>query len=240
VLGTLILWFGWNGFNCGSTLEMGEESGLLAAQVAMNTAISAATGGLSVFCLRYLMTKAYDVCGLCNGILAGLVSITAPCGNVEAGSALAIGLIGAFVYLGSSKLLLKLEIDDPVDAVPVHGFCGCWGVLAAALFDWGVGFDHFHGNSGFHCRTDENGSCATGLFGSAIGAHIIMLLAIIGWSGLFSGATFWLLRMTGTLRIDEMTEESGVDAVKHCPSKAYAIPHSIVDAGSPGRVSPRM
>jgi Amt family ammonium transporter len=238
VLGTMVLWFGWNGFNCGSTLEMNEEAGLLAAQVAMNTTISAATGGLAVFCLRYVMTKSYDVCGLCNGILAGLVSITAPCGNVEAGSALAIGLIGAFVYQGASVLLVRLEIDDPVDAVPVHGFCGCWGVLAAALFDWGVGFDNFHGRSDFHCMTDEDGSCATGLFGRVIGAHIVMLIAIIGWSGVLSGLTFFLLKLTGTLRINQDKELDGVDAAKHCPSKAYAIPAATGKPESPERVTP--
>jgi len=233
VLGTFILWFGWNGFNCGSTLEMNEEVGLLAAQVVMNTTISAATGGLTVFFLRFLIMGAYDVCGMCNGILAGLVSITAPCANVEAGSAFSIGLIGAFVYQAFSMLLVKLEVDDPLDAVPVHCFCGCWGILAAAVFDWGNGFDHFHGNSGFHCMTDGDGNCATGLFGKVIGAQIVMLLCIIGWSSLFSGVTFLLLKKTGTLRIDEYTEESGVDAAKHCPAKAYAIP--AVEYVSPGK-----
>merc|ERR1719454_2411095 len=136
VLGTFILWFGWYGFNCGSTLGMSSTStGALAAQVAMNTTLAAATGGISVFLIRYAIMKKYDVGGLCNGILAGLVSITAGCGNVESGSAVAIGLIGAFVYQGASMLLVKLKIDDPVDASPVHGACGIWGVLAAGLFD---------------------------------------------------------------------------------------------------------
>merc|ERR1719282_1195394 len=162
VLGTFILWFGWYGFNCGSTLGMDQATGELAAHVAMNTTIAAATAGIVVFFLRFAIYRYYDVGGLCNGILAGLVSITAPCGNVEAGSALVIGLIGAFVYQGSSMLLQKLKIDDPVDAVPVHGFCGIWGVLAAALFDWGKGFDHFHGWSGFSCTHGDNGDCADG------------------------------------------------------------------------------
>ncbi|CAE7646555.1 amtB, partial [Symbiodinium microadriaticum] len=94
VLGTFALWFGWYGFNPGSTLGMHTgDTGAMAAQVAMNTTLSAATGGITVFLLRYAIMKKYDVGGLCNGILAGLVSITAGCGNVECGSAFAIGLL---------------------------------------------------------------------------------------------------------------------------------------------------
>ena len=95
VLGTFALWFGWYGFNPGSTLTMKSGSdGALAAQVAMNTTLAAATGGITVFLLRYVITHKYDVGALCNGILAGLVSITAGCGNMESGSAFATGLIG--------------------------------------------------------------------------------------------------------------------------------------------------
>merc|ERR1719282_220333 len=167
VLGTFILWFGWYGFNCGSTLGMNQEKGALAAQVAMNTTMAAATGGTVVFFLRFALLRKYDTGGLCNGILAGLVSITAGCGNVEAGSALLIAVIGGFVYQGSSMLLQKLKIDDPVDAVPVHGACGIWGVLAAVLFDWGKGVENFHGWSGFSCMQDEDGSCTEGLWPKA-------------------------------------------------------------------------
>ncbi|CAK0828784.1 unnamed protein product [Prorocentrum cordatum] len=224
VLGTFILWVGWYGFNCGSTLSMNEGAGLMAAQVAMNTTISAATGGMTVFFLRYIISHTYDVGGLCNGILAGLVSITAPCGNVEAGSALMIGFIGAFVYQGCSMLLQKLKIDDPVDAVPVHGACGIWGVLAAFFFDWGVGFKHFHGWSGFSCTVDpDTGNCDDYATGNVLAAHIVMILAIILWSGTLSGATFFVLKMTGKLRIDEQTEDMGLDAAKHSPPKAYTM-----------------
>merc|ERR1712032_1038005 len=93
VLGTFILWFGWYGFNCGSTLAMNSVTwGMLAAQVAMNTTMSAAFGGLTVFLIRYAMFRKYDIGGFCNGILAGLVSITAGCANVETGSACLIGI----------------------------------------------------------------------------------------------------------------------------------------------------
>jgi len=224
VLGTLSLWFGWYGFNCGSTLGMSDAStGAMGAQVAMNTTLAAATGGITVFVARYLITKLYDVGGLCNGILAGLVSITAPCGNVESGSAIFIGLVGGLIYQGSSMLQQKLKIDDPVDASSVHGAAGIWGVLAAGIFDWGAGFDHFHGWSGFSCMTNEDGSCQTGIGGKAIGAQIVLCLAVIAWSGTLSGLTFFALKKTGYLRVDESTEEVGMDMKHHSPSKAYSI-----------------
>merc|ERR1719316_1845961 len=113
VLGTFILWFGWCGFNPGSTLGLSDAgTALMAAHVMMNTTLSAATGGVTVFLLTFAISKKYDCAALCNGILAGLVSITAGCGNVESGSAVVIGLVGAFVYQGASMLLVKLQIDD--------------------------------------------------------------------------------------------------------------------------------
>eukprot|EP00438_Fugacium_kawagutii_P034068 Skav205989 [mRNA] locus=scaffold2084:42327:45402:+ [translate_table: standard] len=226
VLGTFALWFGWYGFNPGSTLTMKSGGdGALAAQVAMNTTLSAATAGLSVFILRYIITKKYDVGALCNGILAGLVSITAGCGNMESGSAVATGVIGAIVYQAASMLLQKLKIDDPVDAVPVHGFCGAWGVLACGLFDWGKGVDTFHGWSGFGCMEYDEDSgksgCQTGIGGTAIGVQFIMVLCIVVWAGALSGIGFFVLNKTGFLRISEEVEEVGMDTHHHSPPKAY-------------------
>merc|ERR1719395_292751 len=121
VLGTFILWFGWCGFNSGSTLGMSDSgTALVAAHVMMNTTLSAATGGLTVFLLQYALTKKYYCAALCNGILAGLVSVTAPCSNVESGSAVLIGLLGGFLVVGSSNLIKKLKIDDPGDAWLPH------------------------------------------------------------------------------------------------------------------------
>merc|ERR1719217_844527 len=123
----------------------------------MNTTISAATGGMTVFILRYAMFKKYDLAGLCNGILAGLVSITAPCSNVETGSAVLIGIIGGFVYVASSALIQKCKVDDAVDAFSVHGACGIWGCIAAALFDFGAGFEKHHGWGGWSATSYEVG-----------------------------------------------------------------------------------
>merc|ERR1712232_1422414 len=135
VLGTFILWFGWYGFNCGSTLGLSDAgTGELAAHVAMNTTIAAATGGLVVFLLRVVILKgAYDIAGFCNGILAGLVSITAGCGNVDCGSAFVIAIIGGCIYQAASVTLKKLGIDDPIDAFAVHGAAGAWGVMGGFI-----------------------------------------------------------------------------------------------------------
>ncbi|CAE7286589.1 AMT1-1 [Symbiodinium natans] len=224
-MGTFILWFGWYGFNCGSTLGMNSiGQGFMAAHVAMNTTIAAATAGLTVFVLRLVMTKGkYDIGGFCNGILAGLVSITAPCGNVECGSAFAIALIGAFVYQGSSSLLKKLKVDDPIDAFAVHGACGAWGVMAAALFDWGEGFDLHHGWSGFACTADDSGACISGGNGDGFAANLLEVIMITLWSGFWTALIFLPLRFSGFLRVSDEDQDAGLDAVKHSPSKAYSI-----------------
>ncbi|CAE7236042.1 AMT1-3, partial [Symbiodinium sp. KB8] len=224
VLGTFALWFGWYGFNPGSTLSMHDkEMGALAAQVAMNTTLSAATCGITVFLLKFVLVRKYDVGALCNGILSGLVSITAGCGNMECGSAVLTGFIGAFFYQAASSLLVRLKIDDPVDASAVHGACGVWGLLAAGLFDWGKGFDHYHGWSGFGCMAGDDGACRSGLGGAAIGAQIVMILAIIAWAGTLSTLSFLVLKFSGLLRIGENIEKVGYDMHSHSPPKAYAF-----------------
>jgi Amt family ammonium transporter len=231
VLGTFLLWFGWYGFNCGSTLGLHTAAqGMLAAQVAMNTTISAAVGGITVFLLRYAMIKRYDLGALCNGILAGLVSVTAGCGNVEPGSAFGIGLVGGCLYLAASTGLKKVKIDDPLDAFPVHGVCGAWGVLAAALFDWGKGFDHVHAWSGFDCMRDDNGDCLTGAGGQLLAANIVEILVIAAWVSMCSTILFVSLRLLGFLRATDDAQDCGMDSAKHSPDQAYKM-----DAVSPDK-----
>jgi len=222
VLGTFILWFGWYGFNCGSTLSMESKgSGQWAAFVAMNTTIAAATGGLVVFLLRYMKLKRYDIGGFCNGILAGLVSITAPCANIECGSAFATAFLGGLIYEGASMLLKKLKVDDPVDAFAVHGACGAWGVLAAALFDFGEGFDQYNAWSGFDCNRDDLTTCSTGVWADGFGINVGGIVAIAAWTAFWTALIFTPLRFTGMLRASDEVQEAGFDAQKHSPPKAY-------------------
>merc|ERR1719443_2006398 len=195
VLGTVILWFGWCGFNSGSTLGLSDAgTAMMAAHVMMNTTLSAATGGMTVFLLQFALTRKYDCAALCNGILAGLVSVTAPCSNVESGSAVVIGFLGGFVYVGSSTLIRKLKIDDPVDASSVHGSCGMWGCIAAALFDFGAGTDKHHGWSGFSAVVwTEDNETKYMTTGDALAANLAEVAFVIAWSGGLCGIVFGVL-----------------------------------------------
>merc|ERR1719282_1200837 len=173
VLGTIIIWFGMYGLNSGATLTMNSaEKGFLAGQIAMNTTISAGTGGLVVYLIRLATTKKHDVPYLCKGVLGGLVAIAAPCSNIESGSAFAVGILSGFVFLGASNLLKVAKVDDPVDAFAVHGACGIWGVLAAGLFDWGKGFDYASAWSGFKCIKDGD-ACKDGIGGSLFLSNLL-------------------------------------------------------------------
>ena len=138
-VGGLILWFGWYGFNPGSTLSAMDADGI--GRVATNTTLAACAAGLTAMIAAYIPSKKWDVSFTVNGFLAGLVAITCPCYWVSPTGAIALGAVaGVLVYLGV-ELLEYLRIDDPIGAVPVHGICGIWGTLSLGLFasPWGLG-----------------------------------------------------------------------------------------------------
>ncbi|KAH8075633.1 ammonium transmembrane transporter [Aureococcus anophagefferens] len=173
VLGTFLLWVGWYGFNPGSTLcIVGCDA--VAAKVAVTTTLAAAAGGLTNLFLHYALSHVYDVGEMCNGVLAGLVSITSACAVVEPWAAVVIGFVGAFVYTGGSFLLVKLEIDDAVNATPVHYFAGAWGLLAPALFARPYNMRAAYGNA------DRAGLFYTG-DGSMLACQVVALLLITAW-----------------------------------------------------------
>lgn len=136
VLGTIILFFGWFGFNPGSSLGFVGAFRNLAVIAAINTLLAGAAGGVSAMAYAWLVgaTKKPDPSISVNGILAGLVAITAPCAFVDSWAAVVIGLIAGLIVCWATVLLDKLKIDDPVGAVPVHFFNGIWGVLAVGIF----------------------------------------------------------------------------------------------------------
>merc|ERR1719498_602283 len=212
-LGTFILWFGWYGFNCGSTLYMtGFAQAGSAALVAVNTTLAPAAGGIAAMALRrfVLPPKAWNVTYVCGGILGGLVSITAGCGNINPAGTIIVGLIGGAVYCGASELLQKLKIDDPVEAFPVHGACGIWGVIAVPLFDIntlsGVGGDLY----------------GPGIsLGSSLGAQLAGCVIIPLWTGIFSAIMFGIVKAAGLLRIPADDEKVGIDAAEFSPKGAY-------------------
>eukprot|EP01117_Protostelium_nocturnum_P005643 TRINITY_DN2039_c0_g1_i1.p1 TRINITY_DN2039_c0_g1~~TRINITY_DN2039_c0_g1_i1.p1 ORF type:complete len:587 (+),score=167.39 TRINITY_DN2039_c0_g1_i1:110-1870(+) len=192
-LGVMILWIGWYGFNCGSTgAIVGYEE--IAARVAVTTSLSAASGGVFAIFLGLLMdrTTSFNLGDGLNGILAGLVSITGPCAVVEPYAAIIIGIIGGGAYKVVCLTMSKLRIDDPVDAVAVHGGAGGWGLIASGFFatkayvaqvykrpadvdDWGV----FYGGSG-----------------RQLGVQLLAFVVVVAWCasmGLLVFGTFWLI-----------------------------------------------
>lgn len=187
VLGTFVLWFGWYGFNCGSTLSFSDAgTATQAALVAMNTTLSAAAGGLTVFLLR-LRTRRYDLGGVCNGILAGLVAVCAGVGDFEPGVALLVGALGGCAQELGHVLVLKLRIDDPLDAFAVHGCGGILGTLLRPLLD-------------------KNGADS-----SMFVAHCVAILVIVGWCGVLSAVVFGVLKMAGKLRVSDEHQMDGTD-----------------------------
>lgn len=205
-LGILILWVGWYGFNAGSTLCAGSTGcSQLASKIATVTTISAASSALTIVFYQKFMKKPHDLIEVGAGVLAGLVSITAPCAVVEVWASCLIGIIGAIVYLLSAKLLIKLQIDDPLEASPIHGFCGIWGVLAVGIF----GTDSNAAFAGYDLTGDPFKS------GQQFGVQVIGALCILGWTVVTSTILFLGIKYTIGLRVDKETELEGLDSSEH-------------------------
>ncbi|MBO0797463.1 MAG: ammonium transporter [Blastocatellia bacterium] len=146
IVGTFILAFGWFGFNPGSTLS---GTDLRISVIAVNTMLASAAGAFSAMLFMWLRYGKPDPSMLANGMLAGLVAITAPCAFVTSVSAVIIGLIAGVLVVASVFFVeRKLKIDDPVGAISVHGTCGAWGVLSLGLFADGVYGDGWNGVPG--------------------------------------------------------------------------------------------
>jgi Amt family ammonium transporter len=146
MLGTFILAFGWFGFNPGSTLA---GTDLRIAVIAVNTMIAGSTAALaSTLYMWWFKTKKPDPSMMCNGLLAGLVAITAPCAFVSAGGAAWIGIIAGILVVEAVFFFDKIKVDDAVGAISVHGVNGCWGCLSIGLFADGTYGDGFNGVAG--------------------------------------------------------------------------------------------
>jgi len=227
VSGGLILWFGWYGFNPGSTLSAMDFEGI--GRVATNSTLAACAAGLSSIIWGYLKFKKWDASYTTNGFLAGLVAITCPCYWVSpTGSVLLGGIAGVLVILGVD-LLEYLRIDDPIGAVPVHGMCGIWGTLSLGLFACGK-----YGATG--PLSPDNSAPLAGLF---YGGGLQLLKAQIIGSACVTLATFGVamvvmlaVNATGTLRLPREAELYGMDMHEHGIS---AYPEYVISAlGAPG------
>ena len=149
-----------------------------------------------------------------NGCLGGLVGITANCSVVEPWAAIFIGIISGWVYVGASKLLVKLKIDDAVDAIPVHGFCGAWGCIATGIF---ASTDRV----AFAYDIADTGGILYGK-GNLIAVEIIGVLLITVWCAGVMTPFFIGLNALGMLRVDPMEEKVGLD-ISHHKGAAYDL-----------------
>jgi len=222
VLGTFILWVGWYGFNPGSTLSISPAGYAdVCALAAVTTTIAAAAGSVSAMFTDMVMHRrqtgetAYDITMCMNGALSGLVGITAGCSVVAPWGAFVIGIIAGWAYIFWSKLLVKLKIDDAVDAVPVHFGNGIWGCIAVGFFAEPSRVETAYGDHGHY-------GVLYGGDGKLLLAQICGVLWIIGWVTAVMTPYFLLLNMLGLFRVDALEEEVGLD-ISHHKGAAYDL-----------------
>jgi len=194
-LGVFILWFGWYGFNPGSTTSINATDGF--ALIAVNTTLAAAAGTIVALITSWILLKVPDIGMTLNGALAGLVAITAPCATVDPWAAVVIGAIGGVLVVFSVLFVDKvLKIDDPVGAFSVHGVNGLWGVLSVGFFDTGVGLFYGHGLKG-------------------LGIQSIGVLGIAGWAVVTGTILFGTIKLFHGLRVTREEELMGLDLGEH-------------------------
>jgi Amt family ammonium transporter len=211
-VGGLILWFGWYGFNPGSTLSALDVQGI--ARVSFNTTMAACSAGLAALFYAYARVGKWDLGITTNGFLAGLVAITCPCYWVSPTGAFFIGAVAGVVVIWAIDALEYLRIDDPIGAVPVHLVCGIWGTLSLGLFATGA--------YGAPTPTGADTSAAVLVKGLFYGGGMSQLIA----QGIGSGAVvlatlavafvlMYAVNATGTLRVSRTGEIEGLDLHEH-------------------------
>lgn len=188
-IGALLLWFGWFGFNCGSVLSADPES---ISYVAITTSFGAAGGGLVAILVSWIITKKPDLSMALNGILAGLVGITAGADQFTIWGSMIAGGIGGGLVVVAVMFFDKIKIDDPVGAISVHGVVGVWGTLAVGL--------------PFLCKADAGAPFFTQLIGT---------LSIAAFAFAFSFIVFYLIKLVMGVRVDEQEEHEGLDVAEH-------------------------
>jgi Amt family ammonium transporter len=198
-LGVFILWLGWFGFNPGSTTAVGGGD---FAIICITTNIAAASGGIAAMFTSWMLFRRPDISMMINGILSGLVAITAPCYNVDVFGASMIGGTAGIICVFSVIFFDKIRIDDPVGAVSVHGVNGAWGTLAVGLF-----------------AHPDFGDGTAGLFyGGGMGQLYVQAIGVLAgfvWAFGCGLILFGILRLTIGMRVDDEEEMEGLDIVEH-------------------------
>ncbi len=227
-LGCLILWLGWFGFNPGSTMA---ADGAAISHIALTTNMAAAAGGVAATATAWFKSGKPDLSMIINGILAGLVGITAPCAFVNLGGAFAIGIIAGILVVFAVSFFDSVQVDDPVGAISVHLVCGVWGTLAVGLFAVGPEVYSWYG---------DGAGPAKGLFyGGGITAlipQIIGVVAVGAFTVAFSAVVWGILKATLGIRVTRQEELEGLDIGEH-GMEAYSgflketIPTGFSDSG---------
>jgi Amt family ammonium transporter len=205
VVGTLILAFGWFGFNAGSTLAATSPR---IALVAVNTMLASSAGGVAALLYVWFTLDKPDVGMACNGLLGGLVAITGPCAFVTPAAAVLIGLVaGLLVVWTVVRLERRWRVDDPVGAVSVHGVCGTWGALALGLFADGSYGEGWNGIAG----------PVRGLFFGDPGQLLAQVIGVVTNLVFVFGAAWGFFQVVERLlgnRVPAEVEQAGLDALE--------------------------
>src|SRR5438093_661936 len=207
VLGAIILWFGWFGFNPGSTLSVqsGDRVGYF-AYVALTTNIAAASGALGGIVTAWVVLKKPDLSMMLNGVIAALVAITAASGYVAPWAAIVIGLVSGIIAVVGVIFVERIGIDDPIGAVSVHGMAGIWGTLACGLFTVPL--------LAKNLATGHGGLVYTGHF-IQLGVQALGLLVVGAWTFSASFASLWVMKKLWGIRVHEEAETLGLDVSEH-------------------------
>jgi Amt family ammonium transporter len=207
VLGTLILWFGWFGFNPGSTLAVvtGNKVGYF-GYVALTTNLAAAAGAVGGIASAWLILRKPDISMMLNGVLAALVAITAASGFVAPWAAVVIGLVSGLIAVAGVLFVERIGIDDPIGAVSVHGMAGVWGTLATGLFAVPA--------LASNLATGTGGLVYTGSF-HQLGVQALGLVAVGGFTFTASFGTLWVMKAIWGIRVEPETETAGLDVSEH-------------------------
>jgi ammonium transporter, Amt family len=213
-LGCLILWLGWFGFNPGSTMGVG--NGAAIAHIALTTNTAGAFGGVAATIVAWLLSGKPDLSMVINGVLAGLVAVTAPCAFITLPAAAIIGIVAGILVVFAVSFFDKLKVDDPVGAVSVHLVNGVWGTIALGLFAVGLENPNFkdHPALFFTTAAPKAGLFYGGGFGQ-LGIQILGVVSVIAMTALLS-AIFWgVLKATLGIRVTEQEEFEGLDIGEH-------------------------
>jgi ammonium transporter, Amt family len=207
VLGTIILWFGWFGFNPGSTLGVvtGDRVGYF-GYVALTTNLAAAAGAVGGVATAWVVLRRPDVSMMLNGALAALVAITAACGFVAPWAAIAIGLVSGLLAVTGVLAVERLRIDDPIGAVAVHGASGVWGTIATGLF----AVPSLAANLG----TGSGGLVYTGSL-HQVWVQLVGLAAVGAFTFSTSFGALWTMKRLWGIRVEPHAETSGLDLSEH-------------------------